>query len=859
MVDAGSVENSRSPDRGVPAVWGNVPQRNKNFTGRNDLFGELRRRIADEEVTALLPHALQGMGGVGKTQLAIEYAYRHQADYDVVWWIPADQAALARAALAGLAPRLGLTGVVLDRTDDAVARVLDALRRGEPYRDWLLVFDNADQPETIRGLMPHGPGHVLVTSRNHRWANVADTVEVDVFPRAESLEFLGRRVPHISGSDADRLADDLGDLPLALEQAGALLAETAMSVNIYRGLFEQAASKILGESPPSDYPVPAAAAWSLSVAKLRDETPHALDLLHRCAFFGPEPVPIELLERGRYLLAPPLRDALGDPLLMSRAIRALGRYALARIDNYRKTLEVHRIIARVIRDTFTVEESLEMRHEVHLLLAAADPGEPDDFDKWSRYRDLLAHVDSSFVLECHQPELRRLARNIVRYLYVAGDFSAARSFAEGALEQWSADSGEDNPDVLIVRRHLGTVLWALGDYPAAYDLNRITLDRMREVLGEDHEETLILINAHGADLRTRGEFAAARELDEHSVQRHRQVFGNDHPRTFMAAVNLATDYRLTSDYLKALQLQTQNYRDRLAFYGRDNHPQVLFSLHNLAGALRHAGDYVAARDRSERVYGEFQELVRQGVLLDDHPWVLGQAKSLSIARRKVGAVAEALELAKEVYESHRRAYGVDHHDVHVAAINLGNAERRAVNLGNAERRVSDLEEVATRIEDAVQRYSKSLGADHPCAGAAVLNLAIVRRQLGDAEGARTLLHEALVKLERSVGHSHDYALICATNLASALADLGETEQARELGKRTLQRFRATLGVDHPHSLACADNLALDLRALGREQEAAELAADTLARYRKTLGEHHPNVLAAARGQRHDFDFDPPTL
>lgn len=831
-------------------MWGNVPQRNKYFTGREDLLGDLRRRIAAKEVTALLPHALQGMGGVGKTQLAIEYAYRYRADYDVVWWISADQDALARSALAALAPRLGLTGVPLGRIEDAITAVRDALRRGDPFERWLLIFDNADQPETIRDLMPHGPGHVLVTSRNHRWTDVADSLEINVFPRAESLAFLHRRVPHITDLDAGQLADELGDLPLALEQAGALLAETAMSVDTYLDLLEQQTGKILGENPPTDYPVPVAAAWSLAVARVRDETPYAMDLLRRCAFFGPEPIPMELLNRGQYVLGPPLRDTLRDPVLMSRAIRALGRYALARIDNLHRTLQVHRIIQRVIRVDLTAEESSEMRHEVHLLLAAADPGDPDDFDNWSTYADLLAHAGPSAVVESHEPDVRRFVRNIARYLYVAGDYSTARSFAEGALERWAvADLGEDHLDVLVMRRHLGTVLWALGDYQAAYELNRRTLDRMREVLGEDNEETLILINAHGADLRARGEFAAARQLDEGSVERHRQVFGDDHPRTFMATYNLALDYRIAGDYRRALQLQEHNYHDRLDFYGRDDHPQVLFSLDNLGRAQGQAGEYAAALDTANQAYREYQEVVRRGVLLKDHPWVLKQARSLSIARRTRGAVEDALELAEQVYESYQRAEGVDHPDTLAAAASLGNAQRLA----------GDLEQAATRIEDAVQRYRKVLGADHPYTHGTVLNLAIVRRQLGDAAGAKALLHEALASLKRSIGHDHDYTLSCATNLASALADLGETEKARELGEDTLQRFRVTLGEDHPNTLACAANLVLDLRALGHEQEAAELAADTLDRYRKTLGEDNPDVQAAVQARRLDLDFEAPPL
>lgn len=836
----------RAAGRGVPAIWGNVPQRNKNFTGREDLLVDLRRRITDEEVTALLPHALHGMGGVGKTQLAIEYAYRYQGDYDIVWWIPADQETLVRSTLAALAPRLNLTDVASGRIQDALNAVLDALRRGEPYRRWLLVFDNADQPEPVRALMPHGPGHVLVTSRNHRWEGLADTVEVDVFTRAESVLFLRRRVSHIAEQDDDRLANEVGDLPLALEQAGAMLAETAMSVDTYLGLLKQEAGKILGESPPSDYPVPVAAAWSLSVQRIRSETPHAMDLLRRCAFFGPEPISMELLDRARYVLGPPLKDVLSDPIVISRTVRSLGRYALARIDNLHKTLQVHRLIQKLLRDELTAEESGEIRHEVHLLLAAADPGDPDEFANWLKYADLLAHAGPSLVLECREPDGRRLARNLVRWLYVVGDFSTAQTFAEEALARWTADSGEDDADVLMMSRHLGNVLFARSYYHDAYALNKRTLERMRRVLGVDHEETLMLTNSYGADLRARGEFNLARELDEASIEMHRAVFGEDHPRTFMAINNLAVDYRITSAYSKALALQIQNYQDRLDFYGRDDHPRVLYALDHIARAQRHAGQYAAARETAERVYRDYEELVRQRVLPKDHPWVLGQANSLSIARRKVGAVSEGLELAEKVYEMHKKAFGVNHPDTLDSAINLGNTQRVVGNFDTA----------AALINSAMEGYKEVLGTDHPYTQSVIMNLAVILRLQGHANKARTLLDDVLRSLERMIGSQHDYTLICATNLASALADVGEIEKAREQGEQTLELCRATLGENHPHTLACAANLALDLRALGHEKAAAKLAADTLTRYQETLGKNHTTVVATAEGQRIDLDIEP---
>ena len=852
-----SPESSRTV---FPEAWGNVPQRNKNFTGRQDLLHELEQRAgisSGSGVTAIVPQAmygvpqaLYGLGGVGKTQLAIEYAYRYADRYQVVWWIPADQIALVRSTIAALAPRLGITDIPPGRVEDSVAAVLDALRRGKPYDRWLLIFDNADQPELIRELMPHGPGHVIVTSRNRGWDRLVDALEVDVFTRAESLSYLQRRVRGITPADAERLAEELGDLPLALDQAAALLTETVMTVDVYLRLLTEESDRILGENPaPSDYPLPVAAAWSLSVTRLQEQTPFAMDLLRRCAFFGPAPISLDMLDRGRYVLSPPLQDTLRDPILMSRAIRALGRYSLVRIDNYRRTLEVHRIIQKLIRNDLGPEDQFAMRHEAHLLLAASDPGDPDDIENWPKYADLLAHVGPAEVVVCRTDFVRRLARNIVRYLYISGNYNSTLTSADKALERWLEESGEDNEDVLVMARLKAQVLRAVGRYQDAYELADRTFRKMRQVLGDDHEETLILMNGLCVDRRVRGDFKGSLELTAASLERHQAVFGTDHPRTFAAMNNLAEDLELNSQYVAARKVNEELYDEKLVFYRDDSHPLVLRTLNALARVRREEGYFLEACDMARRARDGYRDLVQQHRIPENHPWVIQQAVDFSTALRAAGTDPESLELANYAYDRYKRAFGPQHAATLAAAFNLANAQRI----------LGDFEHAGQLLAMTEKQCSSVFGEDHPYTLASALNLSIINRRQGKAELARSQLTEIHAALTASLGAESHPALICAVNLANALSDLSNAEEAVRTGEEAFQQLTSILGPDHPHTLTCAANLAIDLKSVGQVEKAAELAAQTLAHYRERLGDEHPEVQAVAAGQRQDLGIEVPVL
>jgi tetratricopeptide (TPR) repeat protein len=817
-----------------------------NFTGRVDILERLWE--GESQVTAVLskdrqPHALQGLAGVGKTAVAIEYAYRYQHKYDLIWWIPSDQVALIRPTLAALAVQLRLEGASATGIDGAASLALDALRRGEPYRRWLLIFDNADQPEELKDFIPHGPGDVLITSRNHRWQSVFETVQVDVFARAESIEFMTKRAPKaLAESDADVLAEKLGDLPLALEQAGALLAETGMAVGQYMGLLEHHVSEILSEGRPPEYPLSMTAAWRTSVATLKEQLPQALELLRCCAFFGPDPIPRDVF-RGAQTASTQLGELIADPILLARAIRALGRFALVKIDG--GMISVHRLIQALLRDSLHEAEQSDYRHEVHRILTAGSPGNPADSRLWPRYRELLAHVtsDTTELPRCRNDSVRNFAMDMVRYLYVSGDLKSCLSLAEQFIAQWTEDSGPDHPTVLNAQRHRGNALLQLGRYSDAYEIIETTLGKARKVLGEREPLTLALRNSFGAAQRARGDFAAALELDIQTRELHEEAFGETDPQTLRVMNNVASDYGLNARYAEARQLHQEVYlKQRDADLSAND---ILISMNGLAWAIRLSGDFAAARDLGEeaRDYGREK-------LGAEHYATLRAANGLSIALRRMAIAHEdALQLAREVYELCRQLYGERNPDTMAAAISLTNIQRT----------IGETEQALQLAGETVSRYTHVYGPDHPYCYGCSGNLALLLRANGDPAGARRLDQAALEGLKGRLTLDHDYSLVVAVNLASDHAALGDTESARRIGQDSLTRLRALLGDKHPLSLGCAANLAMDLRAGGAGQEADRLLAETMSHYASTIGTDHPDAVNAASGVRLDFSFDPPPI
>lgn len=804
-------------------IRGGLPPRNPRFVGREGLLADVRGLLGNGPVV-LLPAAEHQLGGTGRTHLAVEYAYRYADTYDLVWWIPAEQTAGMRAALVGLAQELRLPEARdINRTLGAVR---DALSRGEPYRNWLVVFENANRPEDIKPYLPSGAGHVLVTSRNPRWTSeVAQAVPVPVFDRTDSVDFLQRRTHDLSPADADRLAAHLGDLPMALDQAVAVRAATGWSVDEYLRRFDARAAELA-------FPTSIRVSWGLAADSLRETSPPAFALLELCAFLASAPVSWELLWAARGLVSPELARTVRIERRLKAALRLIGRHGLAELDPPGEHLIVHPLVRGMLGQQLSSEQHAGLLRVVRAMLAAADPGDPDNPTHWPRYAQIIPHLVHSDVLGGESEEIRQLVINCIRVLYARGDWDSSRDLAAQAVARWRESLGETDEQTLLASFHLANALRAVGRTADARTLNERTLRAQREVLGDDDEAALATANSVGADLRMQGHFGQARQLDADNLVRYRRLFGESFPTALRCANNLAADLRLLGDFRGARALDEQVLRHRQQVLV-DGHPETLSSRTGLAFDLYGLGDYAGA---TELLSGGHAE-----ALGADHPMSLWAGRFAAIAARRLG-LARARALAAANVELFRQKFG----DLNVETLGA------TVSLANCARAAGDLEEAHRLLERAVGRYHAVLGDEHPFTLAAAANLAGVVRATGRYAEARTIDAEALGGLRRSVGADHPFTLSCANGFAADLVAIGEAQQAREIASDTLTRSRVLRGADHPDTLACAWNAALD----AGDTDTAEAVREGL---EKVYGEHHPMLARVAAGERLETEIEPPPL
>ncbi|GIG88535.1 FxSxx-COOH system tetratricopeptide repeat protein [Plantactinospora endophytica] len=851
-------------------IVSNLEPRNTRFTGRENELRTLRRQLGSGGAIVLSgaqPVTLQGMGGIGKTQIALEYAHRFRSAYDLIWWITAEPVTFIDQHLHDLGRRLG---VPLSAAAPENARaVLDALNRGMPHKRWLLVFDNAEDLDRVGQFLPTGPGHVLVTSRVPSWGDRARTIPVDVFERRESIAHFRSRTPTMSTPEANRLAELLGDLPIVVAAAAAFLAETNYPVaSLVQDIEERGPEKIplpaqSGAEHASDEQVQARSVqviWDVSLNRLRERSIAAYRLLQLCSLMDTA-VALDLIYGEEMAQAlTPYDPSLTERLLRGRMVQEINRLALARVEPRAERpggeisggrISVHRLVQYVVRSRMSEEDVREARHQVHLILARSRPGgEVEDPETWPRFRILWPHLERSGAVECEDPAVRQLLIDRVRYLWVNGDFHRGLERARQTEQVWvdrltRMEADDQTLDdvrqtlrgqLLHLRFNMANLLRSMGDFEKSRTLDEQVLAEQQELLGADHPLTLITAGSVAGDLRGLGHYHDALKRDQVTYAAWQDLFGERHARTLAALNNLATSYRLIGDYRQALKLDDQAHKGRQGVLG-ERHPNTLHSLGAVGRDLREGGEY----ERSVHLLRMVANLYAEELSAESRG-TLNAEVNLAISLRSSGHLDEANELFDHAYDrlSDKFPYAPD-----TLACRLSRSIT-LLGLGN------DL--ATSELRAVYDAYRSNFGAKHPHTLVCLNNMAMAVLGGGEPHQARKLAEEAARDFAEAVGVDHPYTLAAETNLGICTAECGSTEQALEILTRTVERFARTLGANHPDALCCLANIALTKVRAGRAdqgvvQEVGQQLADR-------VGVAHPSVLAIKQNRLLPRVIDP---
>jgi len=726
-----------APRAALPTIW-NIPYpRNPFFLGRDDELAQLRSHLQGGQATALSqPHAISGLGGTGKTQLALEYAYRTYQNYRAVLWARAENAEALISSYVSIAALLRLPEREAKDQDITVQAVKTWL---QVHRDWLLILDNADELRLLLDFLPPVlGGTLLLTTRAAVTGRLAHRLEIETLLPEHGALFLLRRAALIA-PDAElsqaspqerelalQISEELGGLPLALDQAGAYLEETGMGLSGYWQIYQQHRADLLEQRGGlvADHPAPVASTSSLSFQRVEEKNPSAADLLRLCAYLAPDAIAEEILTAGAPWLGPSLAPVAADAFRLNQAIEALRAYSLVRRDPKGKTLSIHRLVQAVLQDTLEETQRRSWAERAMLAVNAAFP-----------------HAEHSAWPQCE----RLLPHALLAAQYIETDHII--SGEAGRLLHETASYLRDR-----------------ARYQEAEPLYQRALRTREQQLGPQHPEVAASLNGLAELYREQGKYAEAEPLYQRALRIREQQLGPQHPEVAETLNRLANIYQDQSRYEQAEVFYQRALHIREQALG-PNHPHVAETLTGLAITSREKGKYEQAEAFYQRALH-----IREQALGPNHPQMAETLTSFANLYLKLDKYAEAEPLYQRALHIREQALGPNH--PHVAST--------LTSFANLYLKQDEYEQAELLYQRALHIREQVLGPEHLETAETMHNLARLREAQDNSKEARTWYARALAVREQVLGAHHPQTTETRKRFIALLYAMGQQEEAAQL-------------------------------------------------------------------------------
>jgi tetratricopeptide (TPR) repeat protein len=768
-----------APRAALPKIW-NVPYpRNPFFLGRDAELLQVRHNLHSSQATALSqPQAISGLGGIGKTQLALEYAYLYHQDYTAVLWARAESIEALASSYLALATLLSLPEREAKEQEVTVQAVKTWL---QVHRGWLLILDNADELTLLPDFLPSVlGGHLLLTTRAAATGRLAHRLEIEALLPEQGAVFLLRRagfiepfaaLSHASQEEREQafqISQELGGLPLALDQAGAYLEETGVDLSSYQQIYQQHRTTLLRERRGlvADHPLPVATTWSISFQRVEERNPAAADLLRMLAFLSPDAIPEEILTAGASQLGPVLAPVAADTFLLNQAIETLRAYSLLQRNSKEKTFSVHRLVQTVLQDTL---EEMERRSWAELVILVVNATFPHaEYGTWMMCERLLPQAllaaQWSSVYQINQIEVGRLLHETASYLQDRARYHEAEPLYQRALRIREQQLGSEHRLVAVALNNLAILYSQQSKYAEAEPLYQRTLHILERQLGSEHPDMAGSLNNLANLYFEQSKYAEAEPLYQRTLHIWEQQLGSEHPDVAYSLNNLANLYFEQGKYAEAEPLYQRALRILEQQLGPE-HPDVTYPLGGLANLYFEQGKYAEAEPLYQRALR-----IREQQLGPEHPQVAILLNNLACLYLEQGKYAETEPLYQRALRIREQESGSEH--LHVAYPLNGLA-----NLYFEQGKYAEAEPLYQR---ALRIREQQLGLEHPETAETIHDLARFWETQGNREKARSLYTHALAIRERALGTHHSKTTQTRTRLIALLHALGQHEEAAQL-------------------------------------------------------------------------------
>ncbi|KAH7124721.1 TPR domain protein [Dactylonectria macrodidyma] len=817
-----------------------------DFVDRPDILKWMHEKCARPAARI----ALVGLGGIGKSQLAIQYAHqvRQRVPNTWVFWVHASTRGRFEEAYRSIADRLELPR--RNDPDVNICRLVSEWLRVEENGPWKMILDNADDvgvfflnaQKRLASFLPQScNGSIVVTSRSMdvaerlvgSWSNI---LTIPAMKTEEACQLLREKlgVSYDDGAAAD-LVRDLNHMPLAITQAAAFINRRAprMSIPAYLNEFRRSDKKkaSLLNKDVGDLRRDESASnsivttWQITFEQIRHERPSAANMLSFMSFFNPQGIPESVLQAYACEYGEYGEDGFDQD------VETLRGYSLVAVTADKEILKMHALVQFCTQIWLSSSSNMQ-QWEREFLKVMSDQYPSGEYKNWTECQRLDPHIDIIVKEEPSNNEdvLRwaRLLTNAGWYRWMKGTYEEAEQMNRRALDAKEKVLSREHPDTLMSVHFLALVLQYQGKYEEAEQMNRRALDACEKVLGGEHPNTLTSVSNLASVLQSQGKYEEAEQMNRRALDAQEKVLGREHPDTLTSVSNLALVLRYQGKYEEAEQMNRRALDACEKVLGGE-HPNTLMSVSNLASVLQSQGKYEEAEQMNRGALD-----AREKVLGGEHPNTLTSVSNLASVLQSQGKYEEAEQMNRRALDACEKVLGREHPDTLTSVSNLALVLRYQ----------GKYEEAEQMNRRALDSSEKVLGREHPSTLTSVSNLAGVLRCQGKYEEAEQMNRRALDAREKVLGGEHPDTLMSASNLASVLQYQGKYEEAEQMNRRALYSREKVLGREHPDTLTSVNNLALVLRDQGEYDESEHMNRRALDSSEKVLGREHPDTLTS---------------